>query len=469
MSASVLLRLPPHSTESEQSILGGLLLMNAAWERVADIVCEADFYRDDHRRIFRHIAKLIDAGQPADVLTVFESLKKSNETEQAGGLAYLGEIANNTPSAANIRRYAEIVHERAVLREVAVIGDEIATVAMSPAGRDAEQILEQATGRLLALAESGSAKGEPQPVREILGRVVEAIQERCERGGAISGLPTGFADLDRLLDGLKAGDLIIVAGRPSMGKTTIVINIAEQVAMAGTPALVFSMEMSDTQLVMRSLASIGGLNLRALASGELADNEWSRVTYAMGQLHDAPLIIDQTANLTVGQMRARARRQKHKGGLGLVVIDYLQLMSAEGNNRNEELGAITRGLKLMARDLECPVICLSQLSRKCEERADKRPMLSDLRESGSIEQDADVVVMMYRDDYYQKDSPYKGLAEALVRKNRMGECGDVSLVFQGEHSRFRDADHGAIADANRAAHDARQQPKKRGPIGRGDL
>lgn len=455
-------RMPPQSVESEQAIIGGLLCDWRAWDRVGDVVSESDFYRDDHRRIFGHIRKLAEKGKPIDILTVFDAIERSNEIEQTGGLGYLGEIANSTPSAANIVRYAEIVSEKARMRALAEFSVEADGIAYRSGGASAQERIDELLGKLLTMAEHGPSKSEPRAVSEILGGVIEQIESRMERGGGVSGLPTNLSDLDRMLDGLKGGDLIVIAGRPSMGKTALAINIAENVALAGKASLVFSLEMGDTQLVTRSLSSIGGINSNAIASGNLSEDDWDRVTVAMGKLHASKLIIDQSPSLSAGQMRARARRQKRKTGLDLIVIDYLQLMRGEGNNRNEELGDITRSLKLMARDLEVPVILLSQLSRKCEERGDKRPMLSDLRESGAIEQDADVVAMIYCDDKYNTDSAYKGFAEILIRKNRMGACGDVRLVFQREFSRFRDADHQAIAEANQRAHEQRPVRKSRG-------
>lgn len=455
--------IPPHSTEAEQSVIGGLLLAGeSAWDRIADIVSEADFYRDDHRRIFSHIRKLVETGRPADVVTIYESIEKANEVDQTGGLAYLGEIANATPSAANIRRYAEIVAENARLRAFIVFAGEIQAIAMSSGKTSAQDRIDDAIGRLMALSESVVVKDEPRAVSEIMGDVINQIEARMERGGSISGLSTGFSDVDALLDGLKNGDLVIIGGRSSMGKTAIALNIAENVALDGKPVLIFSMEMGDTQLVSRAISSIGRIESKALASGNMKDEDWDRVTVASSKLHEAPLYIDQSTSLSVGQMRARARRQKRKNGLSLVVIDYLQLMGGQGNNRNEQLGDITRSLKLMARDLNVPVICLSQLSRKCEDRADKRPMLSDLRESGSIEQDADVVMMMFREDYYDPESPYAGMAECLIRKNRMGPCGEVKLIFQKEYSRFCDADTSSIAEAHRRAEEKRQKAPSRG-------
>lgn len=439
------LHLPPMAIGAEQSLLGGLLFAGpSAWDAIADVVGEADFYRDDHRRIFGHIRRLVETQKSVDVLTVFDSIERSNETDQTGGLGYLAEIANAVPSAANIASYARTVVEKSRLRGLLAFADDAQRIAVAAGVMSAQERIDEATGKLLALAEYGAAKDDPRPIGECLGTVIDAIEARMARGGAVSGLPTGYADIDLVLDGLKGGDLIIIAGRPSMGKTAFALNVAENVALSGIPALIFSMEMGRDQLVTRSLSSVGQIDSTALASGKLYNDDWDRITVAMGRLLQAPLIIDQSANLTTNQMRARARRQKRKGGLGLIVIDYLQLMSGQGNNRNEELGNITRNLKIMARELNVPVICLSQLSRKVEERADKRPMLSDLRESGSIEQDADVVMMLYRDEYYNPDSMFKGLAEVLVRKNRMGACKDACLVFQPEFSRFRNADPYAV-------------------------
>jgi len=459
------MRIPPHSVESEQSLLGGLLIGGeAAWDRIADLVGEADFYRDDHRRIFRHIGKLIQRSKPVDVVTAYESIEQSNEVDQTGGLAYLGEIANTTPSAANIKGYAQTVAEKASLRALLAVSGEIEALAWAAGSLPAMDRIDQATGKLMALSERGSSRDEPRQLSAVLGPVIERIEERKARGGSVSGLPTGFADVDGLLDGLKSGDLIIIAGRPSMGKSAFALNIAENVAVCGKPVMIFSLEMSAEQLAQRSLASIGGVESMKLSSGRMQDADWDLVSTALGVLHEAPLVIDSSASLSVAQMHARARRQKRKGGLGLIVIDYLQLMSGHGNNRNEELSAITRGLKLMARDLSVPVIVLSQLSRKVEERGDKRPMLSDLRESGAIEQDADVVMMLYRDEYYHDNSAWRGIAECLIRKNRMGPCGDIKLVFQAEFSRFRDADRATVSNIVAREREARHAKRKGGFI-----
>lgn len=458
------LRLPPHSIEAEQSVIGGLLLENRAWDRIAGQVAEADFYRDEHRRIFRHITRMLDRGQPADVVTVAESLEDSNEAELTGGLAYLGEIANNTPSAANIRRYAEIVRERRTRRDVQAIGHRIAELAAS-SGSDTGALVEQVTGLVMSLADTRHAGREPQSIGELLPGVLEALEQRTEKRGQIAGLPTGFRDLDRLTCGLHPGDLVIVAGRPSMGKTTLAVNLAENVAVDGGTAFVVSLEMAASQLAERSMARFGSISTQALRSGDLDDDGYSRISASLARLHEKRLVIADDPTLShVARIRLAARKVRQRmGSLDLLVVDYLQLMRGDGNNRNEELGGITRALKLLAREMACPIVLLSQLSRKVEERTDRRPMMSDLRDSGSIEQDADVVLMCYRDDYYHDDSPFKGLAEVLIRKQRMGPLGDVRLVFQGEFSRFCDADQREFAEA--AARVAQTRPARSGRRG----
>lgn len=448
--------LPPQSIEAEQSVLGGLLLDNRAWERIVGLVSDADFYRDEHRRIFRHIARMLDRGQPADAVTVAESLDAAGESEHTGGLAYLGELAANTPSATNIRRYAEIVRERRIRRDVLAMGHRVTELAMA-AGSDTASLLEEVTGLTMRLADTRHAGREPQTIDELLPGVLEALEQRTQKRGQISGLPTGFRDLDQLTCGLHPGDLIIVAGRPSMGKTTLAANIAENAALAGGCAFVVSLEMGAGQLAERSMARFAGLSTQALRSGDLGDEDYSRVSASLARLSGKRLIVADDPTLShVARIRLAARkvRQRH-GGLDLIVIDYLQLMRGEGSTRNEEMGSITRALKLLAREQNCPIILLSQLSRKVEERTDKRPMMSDLRDSGSIEQDADTVLMCYRDDYYRPDSPFKGFAEILIRKQRMGPLGDVRLVFQGEFSRFCDADQREFAEAAARATEAR--------------
>lgn len=443
------LRVPPHSIEAEQSVLGGLLLDNESLDRITDLLTEVDFYRSEHKLIYQQITRLLERGRPADVITVSEAIEQSGLTDETGGLAYLGELAANTPSAANIRRYAEIVRERAVLRHLVVAGDEIATDALNPLGRDAKELLDTAEQKVFAIAEMGArAQQGFVHINPLLTQVVERIQELHDRDNPseITGVPTGFADLDRMTSGLQAGDLIIVAGRPSMGKTAFALNIAEYVAVdVGLPVAVFSMEMGGTQLAMRMLASIGRLDSHRVRTGRLTDDEWSRLTYALGKLHEAPMHIDETGGMNPTDLRGRARRLKRQvGKLGLIVIDYIQLMGStrQNENRATEVSEISRSLKALARELEVPIIALSQLSRKVEERTDKRPMMSDLRESGAIEQDADVILMMYREDYYKPDTPDKGMAEVIIGKQRNGPTGTVNLAFLGEYTRFENLSRG---------------------------
>ena len=440
------LRVPPHSIEAEQSVLGGLLLDNTAWDRIGDQIADSDFYRDEHRRIFKQIAKLLEKGKPADVVTVSEALDGAGEAEATGGLAYLGELAANTPSAANIRRYAEIVRERAILRQLVTCGDEIATSALNAMGRDPKSLLDEAESKVFAIAESGMRHQTGfQHINPLLTQVVERIQELHDRDNPsdITGVPSGFIDLDQKTSGMQPGDLIIVAARPSMGKTAFALNIAEYVAVeAGLPVAVFSMEMGGTQLAMRMLASIGRLDSHRVRTGRLNDDEWSRLSFALGKLHEKPLYIDETGGLNPIDLRARARRlaRQYGGKLGLIVIDYLQLMvgsrASSSENRATEVSEISRSLKSLAKELEVPVIALSQLSRKVEERNDKRPMMSDLRESGAIEQDADVILMLYRDEYYKPDTQDKGVSEVIIGKQRNGPTGTVRLAFLGEYTRF---------------------------------
>ena len=443
------LKLPPHSIEAEQSLIGGLLLDNTAWDRIGDVVSEADFYRDDHRRIFGHIRKLVETGRPADVVTVFESIEKSNEVEQTGGLAYLGEIANNTPSAANIRRYAEIVHERAVLRKLVSVGDEIAASALNPAGRDVKELLDHAERKVFEIAEAGHKTSQGfVAMPTVLGEVVDRIQQLYDRDDPsdVTGTPTGFVELDRLTSGLQPGDMIVVAGRPSMGKTAFALNIAEHVGVEQKlPVAVFSLEMSGPQLAMRFLSSVGRLDQQKMRTGKLGDEEWDKMTVALGKLHDAPIHIDETGAISPSDLRARARRlHRQFGKLGLIVIDYLQLMAVPGGNENRatEISEISRSIKALAKELQVPVIALSQLSRKVEERNDKRPLMSDLRESGAIEQDADIILMMYREEYYKPDTQDKGMAEVIIGKHRNGPTGVVKLTFLGEYTRFENLARG---------------------------
>jgi replicative DNA helicase len=437
------LKLPPHSIEAEQSLIGGLLIDNAAWDRIGDVVRETDFYRDDHRRIFRHIGKLIQNGRPADVVTVYESIEGSNEVDQTGGLAYLGEIANATPSAANIRRYAEIVRERAILRQLVTVGDEIAGNALNPAGRDVKTLLDEAEQKIFRIAEAGNRSNAGfVAIQPLLGEVVERMETLLARDNQsdITGVATGFVDLDRMTSGLQPGDMIVVAGRPSMGKTAFALNIAEHVGVEQRlPVAIFSLEMSGPQLATRFLSSVGRIDQTKLRTGRLTDDEWDRMTVALGKLHEAPIHIDETGAINSTDLRARARRlHRQFGKLGLIIIDYLQLMSSnrDGENRATEISEISRSIKALAKELQVPIIALSQLSRKVEERTDKRPLMSDLRESGAIEQDADIILMMYREEYYKPDTQDKGTAEAIIGKHRNGPVGTVRLTFLGEYTRF---------------------------------
>jgi replicative DNA helicase len=436
-------RTPPNSVEAEQSVLGGLLLDNSAWDRIADRLIGEDFYRHDHRLIFQHISRLIEQSRPADAITVYEALQTSGKAADAGGLVYLNSLAQNTPSAANIRRYAEIVRERAVLRRLISVGEEVASSALNPQGREAKQILDEAETKVFQIAEQGARdRGGFQKLEPLLTKVVERIQELFDRGNSsdVTGVPSGFHDLDSKTAGFQEGDLIIIAGRPSMGKTALALNIGQHVAIdMGMPVAVFSMEMGAEQLAMRLLGSVGRIDAQRLRTGRLSDEDWPKLSEAIERMHAAPLHIDETPALSSLDLRARARRlAREYGKLGLIVVDYLQLMSANsaGENRATEISEISRSLKGLAKELKVPVIALSQLNRTVEQRQDKRPVMSDLRESGAIEQDADVILFIYRDEVYNPESPDKGIAEIIIGKQRNGPIGRVQLRFGGEHTRF---------------------------------
>src|SRR5687768_16248531 len=439
------LRVPPHSVEAEQSLLGALLLDNQAFDRVADLVAGEDFYRDDHRRIWRHIVRLIEAGRPADVVTVAEAIEASEDKDKAGGPAYLAALSQNTPSALNIRRYAELVRERSVQRRLAQVATEIAEAALSPADKDVGQMLDEAESKVFQIAESGALKDQGLlEIKPVLAKVFERIDHLYHRDNQsnVTGVPTGYVKLDEMTSGLQGGDLIIVAGRPSMGKTALALNIAEHVAVGnGLPVAIFSMEMSSTQLAMRMLGSIARVDQHKMRTGRLNDKEWGELSEAMGKLHETPIYIDEGGALTALEVRARARRLKRQySKLGLIVIDYLQLMAAtgQGENRATEISEISRSLKAMAKELDTPVIALSQLNRAVDQRPDRRPVMSDLRESGAIEQDADVIMFIYREVVYKPDLPeeQRGLAEVILGKQRNGPIGTVKLTFRGQHTRF---------------------------------
>ena len=437
------LRLPPHSIEAEQSLLGGLLIDNEALDKVADVVSVSDFYRQDHQIIYQHIHQLIERSQPADIVTVGESLESNAELNTVGGLEYLGLLAENTPTAANIRGYAQIVRERSIMRNLVQVGTEIVDSALSPQGRDAQQLLDESESKIFQIAEAGKNNRIGfTDIKELLPQVAERIDQLFQRDNPsdVTGVPTGYKDLDMMTSGLQPGDLVIIAGRPSMGKTSLALNIAEYVAIdTGLPAAIFSMEMSSTQLVSRLIGSVGKLNQHKMRTGQLDDNDWEKLSYALGQLNEAPIFIDEGSALNPYEVRARARRlHKQCGKLGLVVIDYLQLMGTSGSteNRATEISEISRSLKSLAKELNVTVVAISQLNRSVEQRPDKRPVMSDLRDSGAIEQDADVIMFIYRDEVYNPESPDKGVAEIILAKQRNGPVGRVKLTFLGEFTKF---------------------------------
>jgi replicative DNA helicase len=435
-----LIKVPPQSVEAEQSVLGGLLLDNQSWDRIADIITADDFYRREHRLTFNAIAALCEENSPADVVTVSEWLERSGELEHAGGLAYLGSLANNTPSAANIVAYAAIVRENSVMRELVRAAGEISGAAYSPEGRSANELLDYAEKRIFDISEKGHRRGDFQPLNTLLSKAVDRIDTLFRSKSSITGVATGYTDLDDMTSGLQPSDLVIIAGRPSMGKTSLAMNIAENAAVGHKiPVAVFSMEMPGTQLALRMMASLGRINAHRVRTGKLDDDDWPRLTSAVSLLNEAPIFIDDSPGLTPMELRARARRLKRENGLGMIIVDYLQLMqSTERNeeNRATEISNITRALKGLAKELDVPVIAMSQLNRGVESRTDKRPVMSDLRESGAIEQDADVILFIYRDEVYNKDSPVKGTAEIIIAKQRNGPIGEVRLTFLGEYTRF---------------------------------
>jgi replicative DNA helicase len=429
--------------EAEQSLIGALLLDNQAFDRVADVVTAEDFYRDDHRRIFRHVSRLIEHNRPADMVTVAESIEASEDKDKTGGAAYLASLAQSVPSALNIRRYAELVRERAVQRTLAQVATEIAESALAPTGKEIGLLLDEAESKIFQIAETGARnKLGLQEIKPVLAKVFEKIDHLYHRDNPsdITGVPTGYTKIDEMTSGLQGGDLIIVAGRPSMGKTALALNFAQFIAVDnGLPVAIFSMEMSSTQLAQRMLGSIARVDQHKMRTGRLNDSEWSNLSDAMGKLHETPIYIDETGALTALEVRARARRLKRQySKLGLIVIDYLQLMSAstQGENRATEISEISRSLKAMAKELDVPVVALSQLNRALEQRPNKRPQMADLRESGAIEQDADVILAIYRDEVYNPETPEKGTAEAIILKQRNGPIGTVKLTFLGQYTRF---------------------------------
>jgi replicative DNA helicase len=446
------LKVPPHSIEAEQSILGGLMLDNSKWDVVGDLVLEEDFYRQDHRLIYRVVSRLANMGAALDVVTVAEQLEQSKELDNVGGMSYLGELVEKTPSASNVRAYASIVHERAVLRRLIAVSGEISDSAFNPEGRTTSELLDNAERKVFQIAESRAGQdGGPKSINPILTMTLEKIDLLFNSNDSITGVTTGFRDLDEMTSGLQTSDLVIVAARPSMGKTAFAMNLVESVLIKSEkPVLVFSMEMPGDSLLMRMISSLGMINQTRVRSGKLEEDDWPRLTSAVSILKDKPLFIDDTAGLSPTELRSRARRvtRELKQDIGMIMIDYLQLMQIPGfkDGRTAEISEISRSLKALAKELKCPVVALSQLNRSLEQRTDKRPMNSDLRESGAIEQDADVIMFIYRDEYYNEESPDKGMAEIIIGKQRNGPIGKCKLAFQGQYTKFVDLAPGSYDD-----------------------
>ena len=436
-------KMPPHSIEAEQSVLGGLMLDNEAWDRVAEKVVEQDFYLRAHRFIFAAMSRLAEASQPIDIITVSEDLEANLQLDDVGGFAYLGEIAKNTPSAANILAYAEIVRERAVVRDMISVAHDIADAGYDTQGRTSAELLDFAETKVFKIAEQRTNANEgPEPINSILAKTIEKIDElfRSPHDG-VTGVSTGYVDLDKMTNGMQPSDLIIVAARPSMGKTTFAMNLCEHAAITSDkPVLIFSLEMPSEQIMMRMLASLGRIDQTKVRTGQLEDEDWARLSSAIELLNTkGKMYIDDGSGLTPTEVRSRARRvAREHGGLSMIMVDYLQLMTVPGmsENRTLEIAEISRSLKALAKELKVPVVALSQLNRSLEQRADKRPVNSDLRESGSIEQDADLIMFIYRDEVYNDDSPDKGTAEVIIGKQRNGPIGRVRLTFHGRYSRF---------------------------------
>ncbi|WP_299178281.1 replicative DNA helicase [uncultured Neptuniibacter sp.] len=435
------IKVPPHSMEAEQSVLGGLMLDNNAWDTVSEVVLEDNFYRQEHRQIYRTMQKLVNDGNPIDVVTLSEELDRTAELESAGGLDYLVELAKNTPSASNIRAYSEIVRDRALLRQMIAAANEIADGAFNPEGRSSEEILNDAEQRIFRIAENRPNQGGPEGVNTLLKKAVDRIDTLFNSDGDLTGVTTGFDDLDKKTAGLQPSDLVIVAARPSMGKTTFAMNLVENALMSSNkPVLVFSLEMPADQLVTRMLSSLGRIDQTRVRTGMLEEEDWPKLTTAVNMMRDKPLFIDDQAGISPNEMRTRARRiVREHGDLALIMVDYLQLMQMKGagiESRTQEISEISRSLKALAKELECPVVALSQLNRSLEQRPNKRPVNSDLRESGAIEQDADVIMFIYRDEVYNEDSEHKGVAEIIIGKQRNGPIGTSRLAFIGKYTKF---------------------------------
>ncbi|HET8692435.1 MAG TPA: replicative DNA helicase [Steroidobacteraceae bacterium] len=433
-------RTPPHSVEAEQAVLGGLMLDANAWDAVADLIAAADFYRRDHRLIFEAIAEVAEIRGTCDVITITEHLERKGRLEEVGGQPYVMTLAKDTPSAANVRAYAEIIRERSILRQLSAAGAEIAASAIDGRGRLAAELVDEAERRVFEIAERGSrGKSGFRAVRDILPDTIDRLDLLHQSPGDIRGVPTGFTLLDKKTAGLQAGDLVVIAGRPSMGKSTLAVNIAEYAAIEkNVPAAIFTMEMSSEQMTLRMISSLGRVSASHLRTGQFNDEDWSRIQGAMAQLQNAPIYLDESPALTPTELRARARRLKRERGLGLVIVDYLQLMQVPGTkeNRATEISEISRGLKALAKELQVPVIAISQLNRAVEQRTDKKPVMSDLRESGAIEQDADLIALIYREEVYDQNTTRRGIADIIIAKQRNGPVGEVQLTFLGEYTRF---------------------------------
>ena len=436
------LRVPPHSQEAEQAVLGGLMLDPLAFEQVGDKLRDEDFYFHDHRVIFRVIDELAERNQPFDAMVVSERLKTIEKLEDVGGNDYLAALVDSVPSAANIAAYAEIIREHSLLRRLIEVGTEISRKSYQTEGQTAYDVLETAEKAIFAIADEGARTRRGfQSITDLLTVAMDRIAELYENKGEVTGISTGFRDLDDMTTGLGKGDLVIVAGRPSMGKTTFSMNIAENVALYGQKAVaVFSMEMPGDQLAVRMLSSLGRIDQTKVRTGQLEDSDWHRISGAVGQLSQAKIFIDDTPALSPSDLRSRARRLAREQDLGLIVVDYLQLMQVPGSkeNRTTEISEISRSLKAVAKELDVPLIALSQLNRSLEQRPNKRPVMSDLRESGAIEQDADVIMFIYREEVYEPDTEKKGMAEIIIGKQRNGPTGTVPMTFRGQNTRFED-------------------------------
>ncbi|MDE0758194.1 MAG: replicative DNA helicase [Pseudomonadales bacterium] len=436
------LKVPPHSIDAERSVLGGLMLDAQAWDSISAILTAEEFYRSEHRPIFRAMEWLVDHNKPLDIVTLAETLELHGELDLVGGMGYLSELADSTPTASNVPAYAEIVLERATVRKLIAVAHEIAESGFNPQGRDSARLVDEAESKVFQIGDERPSRGGPQTIRPLLTAAVEKIDELYLTKGALTGISSGFKDIDDITSGLQQADLIIVAGRPSMGKTALMMNMAESAVIAGDkPVLVFSLEMPSHSLILRMLSSLGRIDQTKIRTGQLGDDDWPRLTSAVTLLNDKPLFVDDTPALTPNEIRSRSRRiAREHGALGMIVVDYLQLMQTSGTpeNRAVEISEISRSLKSIAKEFNCPVVAGSQLNRGLEQRTDKRPIMSDLRESGAIEQDADLIMAVYRDEVYHDDTEDKGIAEIIILKQRNGPIGRKKLAFIGQFTKFED-------------------------------